>query len=94
MAGQHDDRDIHQFFAGGDHAQELVAIHARHLEIAEDDIDLFAEQSLESFDTVTGLEEGAEQFRAGQRFANLLPDRSVVIDNEDGITHDWPPNNK
>src|SRR5210317_623764 len=87
MAGQQQDRNVLQLLAGADHRQELEAIHTRHFDIAQNDVDLFIEQGFQPLETVAGLKVVAEQVGAVQGVENLLTDRLGIINDQDRIAY-------
>jgi hypothetical protein len=88
-AGEHDDRGVGGDGVRAQPAAGLDAVEPRHLVVEEDDLRAFLDRGFEGLLTVARLAQ-PEPGDVLERHRDQLPDRGVVVDDEDRVGHASP----
>ena len=86
LGGEHDDRDEARRVRGAQPPQGLVAVHARHHDVEQDDVRAHALGQLEGLPAVAGLEH-VEARQLELQVQHLAQVRFVFRNQDPGLGH-------
>ncbi|MEJ2202354.1 MAG: hypothetical protein P8X63_15260 [Desulfuromonadaceae bacterium] len=85
--GDHDDRDVLELLAGFDHAQKLETVHARHVQVAEDDVQRETQGDFEGVHDAVGFVVGLKKVDRLETVHNLPTGSCRIINDQNGRFH-------